>query len=142
MLSLAPERRQFIEQVLRSPQFKGEDFILENDDQYRLALHHVEEHKYLLNEKIPYEISLEQAVSSWHKNVYEPLSQAMDKYRLIKAFPGLPRGSLFLKVCAHWHNLKSSEGPSVSVEKAVCDFGARYAKNPLNRLMFKLKLGI
>jgi len=102
-------------------------------------LHHVEEHKYLANQTIPYEISLEEAFESWNLLVYGPLSEAIADAGLAHAFPEAGKGELFLWVSRHWHYMKKGGTVEVSVQEAVLDFGVRYAHDAVTRFGFFLK---
>jgi len=102
-------------------------------------LRHVEEHKYLANQTIPYEISLEEAYDSWLQLVHGPLSLAILEHGLDKAFPEAQKGELFLWVSRHWHHMKKGGTVEVSVEEAVLDFGTRFAHDAITRFGFFLK---
>lgn len=52
----------------------------------QLIQKYVETHKWLINEKIPFEISFEQAVFSWHENVYQPLVRALFRSQLFDIY--------------------------------------------------------
>ena len=101
-------------------------------------LHHVEEHKYLANQTIPYEISLQEAYDSWMLLVHGPASEAIEKEGLDKAFPAVGKGELFLWVSRHWHHMKQ-RNPEVSVREAVLDFGTRFSADAVTRFGFFLK---
>jgi len=102
-------------------------------------LHQVEEHKYLANETIPYEISLEEAFDSWNMLVYSPLSEAIQATGLDRSFPAVGKGELTLWVGHHWHFMKKGGTVEVTAQEAVLDFGARYAHNTMTRFGFLLK---
>ncbi len=59
-------------------------------------LHQIEEHKYLANQTIPFEISMEEAYESWSLLVHEPLARAIEAEGLDKAFPEVAKGELYL----------------------------------------------
>lgn len=102
-------------------------------------LHHIEEHKYLANQNIPYEISMEEAFDSWNMLVFAPLSEAIESEDLHRAFPDTGKGELFLWVSRHWHYMKQSTGEQVSVRQAVLDFGSRFSPDAVTRFGFFLK---
>ncbi len=101
-------------------------------------LRHVEEHKYLANQAIPYEISLQDAYESWLMLVHGPLSEAIETAGLDRAFPNVGKGELFLWVSHHWHHMKQ-RNPDVGVKEAVLDFGTRFAADAVTRFGFFLK---
>lgn len=102
-------------------------------------LRHIEEHKYLANQTIPYEISLEDAYDSWLQLVHAPVSNAIAETGLDKAFPEVGRGELFLWVTRHWHHMKKNGTVDVSALEAVLDFGTRFAGDAITRFAFFLK---
>ena len=102
-------------------------------------LRHIEEHKYLANQTIPYEISLEEAFESWNLLVYGPLAEAIDAAGLAHAFPEAGKGELFLWVSHHWHFMKKGGTVEVAAQEAVLDFGVRFAHDAVTRFGFFLK---
>jgi hypothetical protein len=102
-------------------------------------LRHIEEHKYLANQTLPYEISMEEAYDSWNLLVYSPLSDAIDDAELQRAFSDTGRGELFLWVSRHWHHMKRGGSVEVSAREAVLDFGARFAHDAVTRFGFFLQ---
>ena len=102
-------------------------------------LHHVEEHKYLANQTIPYEISMEEAFDSWNMLVAAPLTEAIEAEGLNRAFPETGKGELFLWVSRHWHYMKQNSDEDISVRQAVLDFGTRFAHDAVSRFAFFLK---
>jgi hypothetical protein len=102
-------------------------------------LHQVEEHKYLANQTIPYEITMDEAFDSWSLLVYTPTLEAIEAAGLDDAFPGVPKGELTLWVINHWHFMKKGDTVNVSVEEAVLDYGARFAHAAVTRFGFFLK---
>ncbi|KGE72818.1 DUF4032 domain-containing protein [Spirochaeta lutea] len=132
-------RKEFESLVLGTPEFSGENFQLTSDEQYHEVLQHISDHKYLTNERIPYEISMRDAVYSWYENVYEPISRAIDQEGLAGAFPGHSRAELYLWVCRHWHYLKEESRREVGAAEAVCSFGSQFAHRSFSRFMYRLK---
>lgn len=102
-------------------------------------LRHVEEHKYLANQSIPYEITLEEAYDSWLQLVHAPLAIAIESSGLDRAFSEVPKGELFLWVSRHWHYMKKGGTVDVSAQEAVLDFGTRFASDAITRFSFFLK---
>jgi hypothetical protein len=102
-------------------------------------LHHVNEHKYLANQTIPYEITMEEAFNSWNLLVHAPLSAAIAAEGLDKAFPHTGKGELFLWVSRHWHYMKKNGTVDVTAREAVLDYGTRFAADAVTRFAFFLK---
>ena len=99
---------------------------------------HLETHKYLVNETIPFEISEEDTLFSWYENVYQPVNNAINSWNLASAFPDLDRAELFNRVCTHWHFLKENTKTDLDAEDAVRSYGTRYASSLLSRLMYRI----
>lgn len=104
-------------------------------------LQHVEEHKYLANQTIPYEISLQEAFESWLLLVHGPVAETIEEEGLNRAFPEVGKGELFLWVSRHWHHMKQRNA-NVSVREAVLDFGTRFAADAVTRFGFFLKRAV
>ena len=102
-------------------------------------LHHVEEHKYLANQTIPYEISMEEAFDSWNMLVAAPLSESIENEGLNRAFADTGKGELFLWVSRHWHYMKQNSDFDVTAREAVLDFGTRFSHDAITRFAFFLK---
>jgi hypothetical protein len=133
-------KERFEDLIRNAPEFFSEDFTLTDEAEYEQVLAHIEEHKYLTNENIPYEISMREALFSWYENVYEPLMIAIDREAVLGAFPGKSRGDLFMWICHHWHLLKQDKNRDVGAEEAVRSFGAKFGNGALTRFIYKLKL--
>ena len=87
-----------IEDLLRVyPELKTElDFGMENSEAIlRTLLAYVEDHKWLINEKIPFTVTLEQALFSWYENVYLSQKDAMRETRITWGFPTKPAHEIF-----------------------------------------------
>jgi hypothetical protein len=114
-------------------------FRLASEAEYAEVLQSIEDHKYLTNEKIPFEISMEQALFSWCENVYHPVMYAIDEAGLVYAFPEATRAELFLWVTRHWHYLKQELHPGVSIDAAVQSFGRQFGTGLFARLLNRIK---
>lgn len=102
-------------------------------------LHQVEEHKYLANQTIPYEITMGEAFDSWSLLVYTPTLEAIEAAGLDRAFPEVAKGELTLWVINHWHFMKKGGTIEVTAEEAVLDYGARFAHTAVSRFGFFLR---
>ena len=114
-------------------------FQLANEAEYAEVLQSIEDHKYLINERIPFEISMEQALFSWCENVYHPVMQAIDESGLVHAFPGATRGELFMWVTRHWHFLKQAGHPDVTIEAAVNSYDTQFGSGLFTRLLNRIR---
>lgn len=132
-------RAQFEELVACFNEIKQDGFQLASDGEYAEVLQSIEDHKYLTNEKIPFEISMDQALFSWYENVYHPVMQAIDQTGLVYAFPEATRGELFMWVTRHWHFLKMERGADLGVLEAAYSFGDQFGSGLLARLVNRVK---
>lgn len=133
-------REQF-EQLIsaHAPYISQDYFQLTSESEYAEVLQGIWDHKYLTNEKIPFEITLEQALYSWHENVYYPVTREIDDEGLLWAFPNATRGELFLWVTRHWHFLKQEKDHNVSLEEAVTSFGMKFGTGAFSRFLYRMR---
>ena len=101
-------------------------------------LHNIEEHKFFINQTIPFEVSMEEAFKSWSLLVQTPLTDAITESGLNRAFPELSKGELFLQVSNHWYYLKEKDA-NVSAKEAVLSFGTKFGPDALTRFGYFLK---
>ena len=139
--SAAGSARERFEQMIRdfAPYFPQQDLQCASDEEYAEILQNILDHKYLTNERIPFEITMEQALFSWYENVYYPLIRAIEEEGLEWSFPDATRGELLLWVSRHWHFLKQERGPRVSAEEAVRSYGSQFGTGAFKRLMFRIR---
>ena len=134
--------RQRFEGLLNTyaPYIKNSDFQLKSENEFDEVLQNIQDHKYLTNERIPFEISMEQALFSWYENVFHPMTLMIDEEGLLWSFPGTTRGELFLWVTRHWHFLKQERGRAVSFEEAVYSYGMKFGVGAFSRFLYRMKL--
>ena len=133
----AKERFQAL--IANAGEFRNEDFRLASEDEYQEVLLSIQDHKYLTNERIPFEIRMDQALFCWYEDLYHPLMRAIDESGLQFAFPDATRGQLFLWVSRHWHFLKQERGKEVSFDEAAISYGARFGHGVM-RLVNRVRL--
>jgi hypothetical protein len=122
-----------------APYINLNDFQLSNESEYVELLQNIQDHKYLTNEGIPFEITMEQALFSWFENVFDPMTRMIDEEGLLWAFPGISRGELFMRVTSHWNFLKQESGRDVGFEEAVNSYGARFGAGVISRFLYRIK---
>jgi hypothetical protein len=132
-------RARFEQLTAPAAEFHGEDFQLTSEGEYAEVLQSILDHKYLTNERIPFEITMEQALFCWYENLYHPLMQAIDETGLQLAFPDATRGQLFLWVSRHWHFLKLERGREVGFEQAAISYAANFGHGMM-RLWNRVRL--
>ena len=132
-------RERFEQLIAGAGEFQGEDFQLTSASEYAEVLQSILDHKYLTNEKIPFEIRMDQALFCWYENLYRPIMLAVDEAALELACPGATRGQLFLWVSRHWHFLKQDRNREVGFEEAALHYGAQYGSGVM-RLLNRVRL--
>jgi len=79
--------------------------------QYDRLLEHINVHRWYLGEQIKHEVPYEQAVLSWHDNVYQPLVDIIRKQGVLSQFPERTETDLYLWAINRQYLLnKSSPG--------------------------------
>lgn len=106
---------------------KDEQLELDSPQEWDEIVHHIEVHRYLINQNIPWKISWADAVFSWYENVFAPIRRAVEAWEIKAAFPDRSMGQLYLAVATHWHFLKESQA-DVLPEEAARDFSAHYGQ--------------
>jgi len=82
---------------------------------------HISTHKWLINEKIPFEITLEQALFSWYENVYLPMDAAILKARAYSKMPSWSGLAIFNAVSdEYWWR---SSGRTIYIDPVYAVYG-------------------
>lgn len=98
---------------------------LRTDQEWRELVEHVTVHRYLINQRIPWTITWDDAVFSWYENVLVPVLRAAAQWEVRSAFPDKTRGELYLAIATHMYYMVEHD-PSVTPEEAAIDFAAHY----------------
>lgn len=104
---------------------RSENLGLTTEQEWFELAHHIEVHKYLINENITWTVTWDDAVFSWYENIYQPLLHAIERWEVRNAFPGKTIGQLYLAVATHWHFLKERDA-AVTADDAALDFAGHY----------------
>jgi len=94
--------------------------------QYDVLLNHILVHKYFINQDKTEEIQFRDALISWHRSVYSPITAIIQEDHIISRFPGRTPADLYIYFVKHWDYLKRKYGLLVSAKTAVVDFSSRY----------------
>lgn len=105
---------------------------------YQTLSDHIEMHKYLINQTIPWTVSWDDAAFSWIENVFHPIMQVVDRWEVRSAFPNKSRAELFFDISNHWYYLLE-KNPKVYANVAAIDYAATYGTG-LGRLFSRLLL--
>jgi len=97
-----------------------------NPGRYDVIYNHILVHKYYLNQNSERELSFDEALVSWYKNVYSPIIKIIDEDMLCLNFPGRSPSDLYVWIVKHWDHLKKSNGVYYSAADASRDFSEKY----------------
>lgn len=110
-------------------------FVFTETD-YQALSNHIEVHKYLINQRIPWTVTWDDAAFSWLENVFRPIMQVVDRWEVLAAFPRHTRAQLFFDIANHWYYFQQKH-PEADVSLAAMDYAATYGKG-LGRWISKL----
>lgn len=89
---------------------------------YDEILLHIQEHKWYINLHRSGEIPMDEAVASWHDNVYLPIVQIIRREALLSRFPGRTEADMYVFIGKHLKELNRKYGPFFTFEEAAEDF--------------------
>lgn len=109
----------------------GIDFS--HEDAWNTAKEHVQVHRFFLGRDAGRPVSLGEGLSSWKLNVFDPISEAMNRHHVGMLFPRTSRDELHLRISDHWFFLKTVN-PLATADQAAVDFLRRFG-SPAARLI-------
>lgn len=130
---LAFEKRRFYERTGFAAATGDEDLDFTSPGRYDEILEHVLVHKYFINQNLSREVSLTEALWSWHENVYRPITLAIEEEGLLSRFPGRTSSDLYVFIVKHWDELKRKYGLEFPIAEAARDYSERYGTTPTSR---------
>ncbi|MEN6476844.1 MAG: transcriptional regulator [Rectinema sp.] len=118
---VAFEKKRFYERTdyLRITGDTGLDFT--EPGRYDLIEEHIRVHKYFINQNRKDEIGFDEALWSWHEEVYGPVVLAIREEGLLSHFAGRTASDLYLFLVGHWDQLKKKYGIDFGVGDAARD---------------------
>ena len=96
---------------------------------YDLVYHHIEAHKYYLNQEEEEELLFEEALVSWYNDVYKPIIKIIEENKIGLNFPGRSSSDLYVWIVQHWDFLKKENGFNFALADAARDFSERYGNS-------------
>ncbi len=93
---------------------------------YDEILHHINVHKYYLNEDKKEEIPFKDAMLSWHDNVYMPIITSIEKENALARFPKRTPADLYVWIVHQWDNLKKQYGDDYPIRHAVIEYAKKH----------------
>ncbi len=136
---IAYEKEQFYAQVKFEELIPGYSLDFTATGRYQEILNHIHVHKYFINQEASHEISLDDAVISWFRTVYEPLVIVVRDENLLHRFPGRTEADMYTWLVKHWHELKEKYGDGFSVKDAALDYSEKHGFSFVKRISGPLK---
>ena len=130
---LAYERKRVLKTTGLESMIDMSSIFFTAPGRYTEMLHHINVHKYYINQGIEKEIFFEEAAKSWYQNVYYPIVKAVIEQKLLSKFPGRTTGDLYMWIVKHWNRLKGKTGEDVHPADASKDFAEQYKLPPFKR---------
>ena len=128
------EKERFYERTGWPSVIPSYDLVFTEVGRYDEILHHVEGHKYFLNQRYTNELPLRDALRSWFDNVFKPIVDILAYERILARFPGRTAADLYMWIVKHWDELKKQYGDDFTMQDAAKDFSTRYGKSFWRRL--------
>jgi hypothetical protein len=95
---------------------------------YDVVYHHIEVHKYYLNQSRKDEVSFDEALVSWYSKLYAPIVIITTEEKLCALFPDRTPGDLYVWIVRFWDILKEKYGFYYPLKNAAHDFALRFGK--------------
>ncbi len=128
------ERKRFLEEY---PQFQEAEIgkiRFSAPGRYTEMLHHIEVHKYYINETGVWDMDFTASASSWYENVYLPIIREIRLEKILTKFPGRTEGDMYMWIIRYWEELRKKYGEEMTVSRAARDLTEKYGKSFLDRL--------
>ena len=81
-----------------------------------------------------HDISDEEAVTGWYRQVYQPLIRIIRKHEILKNFPGRTEMDLYLWIIEHRWYLTEEQKKKVTLEAAATNFVNQFSTRPFHHL--------
>ncbi len=116
----------------------GEDIVKSDSILQRIETY-INKHKWFVNEKIPYTITLEQAFFSWHENVFLPQKYEMEATNIVNILNHMTKFEIFVMVSNEYY-LLNDQDKTTYYKKACYSVISREAKSFFSRKYAQMKL--
>ncbi|MBD5403451.1 MAG: transcriptional regulator [Treponema sp.] len=114
--------------------------------QYDIIYQHILTHKYFINMGKKEEISMEQAIKSWHTTVFLPAIAIIEKYNIIKYIKNRTTGDLYIYLVDSLYQINEKFGAEIQLETFVADIKQDYKwslmkkiRNFKNKCLLRIK---
>lgn len=115
------------------------DLRLTLNEEYDRLMNHIITHQYFISQNQQEEVSLDNALRSWHENVYRPLVSAIQDHNLPEAFPGLTMTDLYLVVSEYQWLLREQYQGKASLADTVQQLQGVYSEAVVRRTLHTLE---
>ncbi len=102
------------------------DLLMTYCGEYHTFLQQIRTHQGWLQMRQKRPIALDEAVTAWYDDVYQPVTNMMREQGVLRNFPGRTEADLYILLLRHQESLQEELGWRVRTETAVADM----AKNP------------
>jgi len=89
---------------------------------YDVLIEHISAHRWYMGVEQDRPVSWEEAVLSWHDQIYEPLVQIIKEQRILDEFPGRTVADFYLWIMDHRYYLSEEQGRQVGFQTAVLSY--------------------
>jgi len=109
-------------------------------DGYRVLLEHINVHKFVRGREENRDLSDEEAVVSWHDNLYQPIIQLFREQGLLDRFPDRKEADLYVWVSRHLFVLGERQAEGRDLRRAAERLARRYKFPSLAERLLRLRL--
>lgn len=99
----------------------GADLLMTYCGEYHTFLQQIRTHQGWLQLRQKRPISLQEAVTAWYDEVYQPVAAMMREQGVLRNFPGRTEADLYILLLRHQESLQEELGWRVRTETAVAD---------------------
>ena len=83
--------------------------------------------------------TFEDAIRSWQRNIYLPISMLIAKERILARFPKRTTADLYIWIIKRGDELQQAQGRDIKIKDVVSDLSKRYGTNKIERAIYTLK---
>jgi hypothetical protein len=95
---------------------------------YEEIIHHINVHKYYLNEGKEDEIPFEDAMISWYDHVFLPIITSIEVENVLTRFPNRTAADLYVWIVHYWDRLKHKYGKDYPIKQAVLEYTKKHGE--------------
>ena len=107
--------------------------------QYDVIYNHILTHKYFINLNQVEEISMTDAIMSWHNTVYMPVVNTITRHKIMKKFKRRTVSDLYVWLIKYWDELKKALGEDIPLDDVLEDFEKSFSESLAAKIKNNLK---